>query len=135
VTTPTVSAVSDPAQDVVGISVGINSAVFAMRQQVLVGMGFLGLATGPYVALTTSVTALKQSSIAMVDCRQATVDMSISAGVGWSIPKIVAKVINFFLSVLNVKPIKSSGSFIESGARPIFNKAFVFGPPHCSGGS
>ena len=40
--------------DVDGISMGINSLVFAIDQQLLVGVGVAGFATGPYVSLTSA---------------------------------------------------------------------------------
>ncbi len=48
---------------VTGISVGINSMVFAISQRLMVGVGALSFATGPYVDLISSVTSLKGSSI------------------------------------------------------------------------
>ncbi len=92
---------------------GINSLAFGLRQQLLVGIGAFGFATGPYLALSTGVSALKQASEAMVDCRQATLTMDFSAGVGWTLPKPIVSVVNFLLNALNVAPLLASGSFLE----------------------
>jgi hypothetical protein len=108
--------------DVDGVSIGINSVVFAIDQQLLVGVGVAGFATGPYVSLTSTITALKQASEAatmtmmnapVADCRQGTFLMSINGGIGYAMPKVVATVVNFFLGLVNAKPIKPSGSIIK----------------------
>lgn len=108
--------------DVNGVSMGINSVVFGIDQQLLVGVGVAGFATGPYVSLTSSITALKQASEAatmtmmnaqVADCRQGTFLMSINGGIGYAIPKVVATVVNFFLGLVNAKPIQPSGSIIR----------------------
>ena len=91
---------------------GINSVVFNFDQRLLVGVGTGGFAAGPYVDLLTTLTALKQSSTTWVDCRQATFNISIGAGIGYGMPKIVAKVINFFLGLFHVKPIPQTGTIV-----------------------
>jgi hypothetical protein len=101
-----------------GISVGINSMVFAVNQRVLVGVGHLGFAAGPYVDLISSMTSLKGSSIATTllsrapICAQGTFQMTLGAGIGYSMPKVVAKVINTILGWFGAKPIQSTGSII-----------------------
>ncbi|HEY5426457.1 MAG TPA: hypothetical protein VIJ77_07900, partial [Candidatus Tumulicola sp.] len=109
---PTID-VKTPQANVSGVSVGINSLVFGMRQQLLVGLGFAGFATGPYIGLTEAMTALKQSSTTWVDCRQATLDMSLDAGVGYTIPALVTGVINVFLTLANAAPISNHGSILS----------------------
>ncbi len=136
------SAKNEVAHDVKGVSVGINSALFSLRQQVMFGIGFLGFATGPYVGLVASTTVLKQSSAATpvtlpigadVGCRQATFELAIDGGIGWTIPKIVTAVVNFFMSVFNAKPIPSNGSFVQIPQRVLIGERHEM-PPKCSGG-
>jgi hypothetical protein len=110
---PLMSINKNIANGVSGISVGINSLVFGIRQELLVGIGMFGFATGPYAAVSTSFTALKQASQAMVDCRQATFTMDLSAGVGYSLPKPLVSIFNFFLRALKAKEIQSTGSIAE----------------------
>lgn len=110
---PLMSFNSNIANGVSGISVGINSLVFGIRQELLVGIGMFGFATGPYAAVSTSFTALKQASEAMVDCRQATFTMDLSAGVGYALPKPLVSIFNFFLRALKAKEIQSTGSIAE----------------------
>jgi hypothetical protein len=103
---------------VTGISVGINSMVFAINQRLMVGVGALSFATGPYVDLISSVTSLKGSSIGTTllsrtpICAQGTFNMSLGAGIGYSMPRIVASVLNTVLSWFGVKPVPPWGSIV-----------------------
>jgi len=100
------------ASAISGVSVGINSLVFAVDQRLLVGVGTLGFATGPYVNLISSITALKQASIT-AGCRQGTFGMQLGGGIGYAMPKVVAKAINFFLGLVHVAPVPSSGFIVR----------------------
>jgi hypothetical protein len=110
---PLLSTKQNLAEHVGGISVGINSLAFALRQEVLVGVGVLGFSAGPYLALTTGTTALKQSSVAMIDCHQATFTMDLTAGAGYTLPKPLVSVFNFFLRALHAKELSPNGSIAE----------------------
>jgi hypothetical protein len=133
------SAKNQVAHDVNGVSVGINSALLSLRQQVMFGIGFLGFAAGPYVGLVASTTILKQSSTAALvlpgggDCRQGTFELALDGGVGWTIPKLVTSVVNFFLSVFHAKPIPSNGSFIQIPQQVLIGERHEM-PPKCAGG-
>jgi hypothetical protein len=97
------------ADSVSGVSVGINSLVFGVNQTVMIGLGAFGFSAGPYVSLVSTITALDQSSIALRPCTQGTFNMGVYAGIGWSIPKVVQGIINFFFSLVHVKPLPASG--------------------------
>lgn len=136
-----VTTKSDVAGEVKGVSVGINSVVFSLRQQVMFGIGFLGFATGPYAGLVEATTILKQSSIAGpltlpvaadVGCRQATFSLAVDGGVGWTINRVVAAVVNFFLSVFHTKPIPTKGTFIEIPQQQVIGHKYEL-PDKCSG--
>ncbi|MEO6926084.1 MAG: hypothetical protein ABI129_05380 [Rhodanobacter sp.] len=100
------------ASNVSGLSVGINSLAFAIDQRLLVGVGVLGFAAGPYVNLISSITSLKQAS-QVPDCRQGTFGMQLGGGIGFAMPKVVATVINFFLGLVHVQPVPSSGYIVK----------------------
>jgi hypothetical protein len=101
-----------------GISVGINSMVFAISQRLMVGVGALSFATGPYVDLISSVTSLKGSSIGTTllsrtpICAQGTFNMTLGAGIGYSMPRVVASVLNTVLGWFGVKPVPPWGSIV-----------------------
>ncbi len=103
---------------VTGLSVGINSMVFAVRQTVMVGVGHFGFATGPYVDLISSMTSLRGSSIGTTlfsrtpICAQGTYQLTLGAGIGYTMPRVVAKVINTILGWFGAKPIQATGSII-----------------------
>jgi hypothetical protein len=103
---------------VTGISVGINSLVFAINQRLMVGVGALSFATGPYVDLISSVTSLKGSSISTTllsrtpICAQGTFNMTLGAGIGYSMPRVVASVLNTVLGWFGVKPVPPWGSIV-----------------------
>lgn len=131
---PTATLKNSLAGLISGESMGINSFVFAFSQRLMVGVGALGFAAGPYVDLLTTLTTLKQSSATWVDCRQATFAMSLGAGIGYSMPQVVAKVINAVLGLFGVKPIPSWGSIVALPKRiDIVNQLDMI-PPKCAGG-
>jgi hypothetical protein len=131
---PTATLKNNLAGLISGESVGINSFVFAFSQRLMVGVGALGFAAGPYVDLLTTLTTLKQSSTTWVDCRQATFAMSLGAGIGYSMPKIVANVINAVLGLFGAKPIPSWGSIVTLPNRiDIVNRRDMI-PAKCAGG-
>jgi hypothetical protein len=109
---PTATVKNNLAGLISGVSVGINSFVFAFNQRLMVGVGTLGFAAGPYVDMVTTLTTLKQSSTTWADCRQATFEMSLGAGIGYSMPKVVATVINAVLGLFGAKPIPPWGSIV-----------------------
>lgn len=112
---------------------GINSFVFAFNQRLMVGVGALGFAAGPYVDLLTTLTALKQSSATWVDCRQATFAVSLGAGIGYSMPKVVATVINAVLGLFGAKPIPSWGSIVALPKRVELVGRRDSEPAYCAG--
>lgn len=109
---PTATVKNNLAGLISGESMGINSFVFAFDQRLMVGVGTLGFAAGPYVDLLTTLTVLKQSSATTFDCRQATFAIQLGAGIGYSMPKVVATVINAILGLFHAKPIPSWGSIV-----------------------
>ena len=120
------------ADAVGGVSVGINSLAFAVDQRLLVGVGALGFATGPYVNLISNITALKQASQA-VDCRQGTFGMQVGGGIGWAMPKVVAKAINFFLGLVHINPVPDYGYIVRlKNNLPLVDLRQEL-PDHCSG--
>jgi hypothetical protein len=110
---PKVKLTQNLAALVTGVSMGITSVVFAIDQRLLVGIGGMGFATGPYVDLFTSMTALNQSKATWIPCAQGTFDMQLGAGIGYSMPKVVASVINAFLSLFHAKPVPPWGSIVN----------------------
>ena len=130
---PTATVKNNLAGLISGESMGINSFIFAFNQRLMVGVGALGFAAGPYVDLLTTLTTLKQSSATWADCRQATFEMSVGAGIGYSMPKVVASVINAVLGLFGVKPIPSWGSIVALPKRVDLVNRIDMIPDKCAG--
>jgi hypothetical protein len=130
---PTATVKNNLAGLISGVSMGINSFVFAFDQRLMVGVGALGFAAGPYVDLLTTLTALKQSSATTFDCRQATFEIQLGAGIGYSMPKVVASVINAILGLFGAKPIPSWGSIVSLPKRVDLVGRRDSMPAYCAG--
>ncbi len=130
---PTATVKNNLAGLVSGVSMGINSFVFAFDQRLMVGVGTLGFAAGPYVDLLTTLTALKQTSASTYDCRQATFEVQLGAGIGYSMPKVVASVINAILGLFGAKPIPSWGSIVALPKRVDLVGRRDSMPAYCAG--
>jgi hypothetical protein len=108
----------------------------AISQRLLVGVGTLGFAAGPYVKLTTNISALKQTSIMPMEragCRQGTFGMDVSGGIGYSIPKVVSAVINFFLDLVKIAPVPASGHIVALKDPIVLVNVRDQVPPGCAG--
>ncbi|MBZ5688056.1 MAG: hypothetical protein LAP86_23830 [Acidobacteriia bacterium] len=130
---PTATVKNNLAGLISGVSMGINSFVFAFNQRLVVGVGTFGFAAGPYVDMLTTLTTLKQSSATWADCRQATFEMSLGAGIGYSMPKVVATVINAILGLFGAKPIPPWGSIVALPKRVTLVSRRDMLPANCAG--
>ena len=96
-------------QSIQGISVGVNGMVLSHAVRVIVGIGALGFATGPYFDYVSSFGVTNGSDLGIVKCRGASLEMFLGAGIGYQIPQPVTKAINFILRALNLKQIQGNG--------------------------
>ena len=110
---PTAKIKENLASTVSGLSVGINSFVFGINQRLLVGVGALGFAAGPYVETVSSMSAIKQYTLRLVPCAQGKFNLQLGGGIGYRMPQVVASIINAVLSLFGAKPIPASGSFVN----------------------
>jgi hypothetical protein len=118
---------------IAGASVGVNGLVLAYQGKVIVGIGAFGFATGPYIGYTTSIGISRGSDLAggpmgLPTCVGATIDISLSVGIGYIIPKPVTDAINLFLRQLNMKEINRSGG-LEHQEKLIHKDEYR--PPSC----
>jgi len=120
-----------------GLSLGAQGINLADQVKVIVGVGAFGFAAGPYFSFTSAVGALKQSDIGMIACTGATLDVKLSGGVGYVIPKSITGLINSILSGLNIKyRITGDGGLQPSEALTIVSKTSQVGgckPPDNGG--
>ncbi len=95
-----------------GASVGVNGLVFAYGAKVIVGIGAYGFVTGPFVGYNTTVSLEKGSQMtvaAMPPCRGVTYFNELKYGVGYQTPKVFVDGLNFFLHLINIKPVTGEG--------------------------
>ena len=107
-----------------GISIGLEGLNLADQLKVIVGVGAFGFAAGPYFSFTTAIGAFRNSDIGMLRCNGAVLDIKLSGGVGYVIPKAVTNLINSFLSALNIGfRIRGEGGLEPGPAITVVNKS------------
>jgi hypothetical protein len=91
--------------------VAIAPRRFAFRHAITVtaGLGGAGFTIGPQLILGTRIEVKEGGDTGIVQCKGATLTMGVKGGVGWTIPRPIAKVVNFFLNLVQVKPIQDHG--------------------------
>jgi hypothetical protein len=101
------------AKSTSGVTMGPAGLILTHQVRAIVGIGAFGFVTGPYVGVTSTAAVTKGSSADTMreQCREATLRMSIHAGVGYQIPQSVAGAINSVLSLFHIKGIAAEGGF------------------------
>ncbi|GAA4172211.1 hypothetical protein GCM10022251_68630 [Phytohabitans flavus] len=121
-------------ESVRGVSVGANGIVLDFKTNFRLGIGALGFSAGLNFGLVVSTGVARGSALSQffplvpgersLDCKGASLTVDTTYNVGYSIPAIVQKVVNFFLRVFNAKPIARSGGIPDPPARKnIFSRA------------
>jgi hypothetical protein len=88
---PTVAVKDSFLQSLSGIGVGYASVVVAFQQKLLLGFGIPEAAVGPFGSLTMAVTGTAgPTGVGIVQCHQASLDVVVGGGVGWSITPAAA---------------------------------------------
>jgi hypothetical protein len=86
-----------------GISIGATGLNMGHQMKVIAGLGAGGFAAGPYFSFTSAVGVFKGSDLGMIPCKEATLVVRLSGGVGYQIPKSVSDAINTVLRTLGIK--------------------------------
>ena len=115
-----VTAQTDIARDIKGISVGINSLVMSAMVRTMAGLGALGFNTGVYVQVRFTGTVLRAPDIGF-PCGAGTIAAFLDSGVGYAIPEWVTQAINLFLSLVTDFRIDRAGSFLEATPQRLFH--------------
>jgi len=103
------SVVDSLVDSVQGVSVGVTGMVLGYSAKVIVGLGFAGFSAGVWFALSIAYSFTNGSSIGIIVCRGANLDVVLSYGIGYRIPAPVAALISFFLRIFRAPPIQASG--------------------------
>jgi len=104
-----ITATTDAVDSVDGISVGVNGLVLAYQAKVIIGIGAFGFASGLELGFNASWGITNGSAIGIIKCRQATLTMTGTVGIGWAIPHLVAVVVNTILSIFKTRIPESGG--------------------------
>lgn len=97
-------------ESVGGVSFGVSGLVLTHENKIIVGIGAFGFATGPYVALDSTVAIYRHSDLdTLAICDGATLNVHLAAGIGYLIPQAITDIINTVLRALNIKPIRGEG--------------------------
>jgi hypothetical protein len=107
------SAKTSLASSVQGVSVGINSLALSFKVEPMVGIGAFGFNTGVYVGLSFGGSVVKQSSVALSQCRGGYMNGVLNGGVGYQLPAKFVAVINGILSVFTKYRITGTGHLFE----------------------
>jgi hypothetical protein len=105
-----------------GISLGASGVDLTDEMKVIAGIGQHGFAAGPYFRVTSSLGVFKGSSLGMIACKEATIDVKLSGGVGYVIPKVVTEFFNTVLRGLNIKyRLDGEGSLRSGDSKTLYN--------------
>ncbi|GAB3341072.1 hypothetical protein RMN56_06160 [Micromonospora halotolerans] len=125
-----------------GPSVGANGMLLAFKTQFSIGFGAAGFSAGLNVALTVSTGVARGSALDQffpaapgtrdIGCRGASLTIDMSYNVGYTIPAIIANVINFFLRVFGAEPIPRTGGIPNPPETEKLFEATQYDPPSCT---
>jgi hypothetical protein len=102
--------------------------VMAYQTKVIVGIGGLGFATGPYLRLHTGIGYSGESKLQQLrGCRNASITVSLGAGFGYFLPQALVNGINAVLRALNLGAIRSEGG-IEAVSKKLL-ESYTRVPP------
>ena len=115
-----------------GISMAASGLNLTHQMKVVFGVGAFGLATGPYFNFNSAVGLFKGSDLGMVQCKEATLVVGMSGGIGYLIPRPVTDAINFILGSLHIRYRVESEGGVSSKPTNIINSTSTL--PGCHAG-
>lgn len=102
-----------------GVSFGPSGMVLRHELMISAGLGAAGFTVGPQFYIQTALGVAQGSTIGIVQCREGAIGMYARATVGYTIPRLVEELVNFFLSLFNATPIRGYGS-VKTPWRALF---------------
>ncbi|HVB91850.1 MAG TPA: hypothetical protein VND70_07095 [Acidimicrobiales bacterium] len=106
-----VEATTKPTSTMALEAIGPAAMALNYQAKLSVGLGLLGFRTGVYFALAINTGLTEGAAVSGFDCRTASLAIFDEYGVGYTIPKPVAALINTFLKVFGAPPIKAQDGF------------------------
>jgi hypothetical protein len=95
--------------NVTGVSIAPRRFAFRHALIVTAGVGGAGFTAGPQLILGTRLEVKQAGNTAIVQCQGVALTMGVKGGVGWTIPRLLARFVNIFLSLLRVQQIEDHG--------------------------
>lgn len=96
---PTMTTGKSILESIQGVSVGVNGVVVAAEFRFGAQLGLPVASAGPYAALVASTGLVNGSSLGIVQCRQATLALTIRGGVGISVSTWVSNRLGVLLGM------------------------------------
>lgn len=119
--TPDTQATASLAENVSGVSLGINRIGGAVNVRPMVGLGGFGFMTGVWLGVTFTGDVVKQASQAMIDCHGANGSATMDSGLGYQIPSSIAALVNKALSLVTTYRLEKEKTLISGWSGPLFN--------------
>ncbi|MBI4942705.1 MAG: hypothetical protein HY830_18345 [Actinobacteria bacterium] len=93
------------------LSVAPSALVVSWAVKASVGIGLIGFTAGVWVRMLTKLGFVGDGGLqqSLTPCADGSGSISTTYGVGYQIPAVVATAVNFFLRILQVKPIARTG--------------------------
>jgi hypothetical protein len=109
-----VTATTNPSNNMTLVSVGPAAVLINYQAKVSVGVGLLGFRTGVWFALAFNTGLTESGATSDIACRSTAFAIFAEYGVGYSIPKATAALVNTFLQVFHAPPIQASGGYVSN---------------------
>ena len=106
------TAVVDLGKTATGMSVGINFLTIDFLIKPMVGIGAFGFTTGVYAGLRFGGDVLKQSSVALRNCRRGDMRISMISGVGYRLSGPLVDFVNTVLSAFTRYRLDRDGDLV-----------------------
>jgi hypothetical protein len=98
-------------KNTISLGAGLNAISIGWKLRATVGIGLVGFSAGAFYELKPGIALVADETPLSLKhgCVKASLDVTSSAGVGYTIPSYALSVINAILGVVHVKPIPAHG--------------------------
>lgn len=128
-----------------GVSVGVNGIVVASTTTFTLGIGAFGFTTGLNLGFVVSTGMTVGASLdrmaplwnvdgTAIKCRGANLNIDATYQVGYTLPSVVVKVINFLMKPFGIKPVPRTGGIPSPPGRAHVYRADQYEPAGCRPG-
>ena len=109
-----------------GVSMMPSGLLLTHQVRVIVGIGAFGFVTGPYFALTSAMGVSRHSDLdTLARCRGDVVNITVGAGVGYFMPRVITDGINTVLRALNLGEVANEGGITLLEPTKLINQSNI----------